>query len=1763
MRVPLLSVLRRSVDSLTWMRVLAVLPILAGVVSTADASNYAAFVSQSVPSTLRPGQSATVSVTMQNTGDTVWEFASGNAYYLGSWDPQDNFTWGTNRAFGSPADQVEPGASYTFQFQITAPSEPGPYWFSWRMLQEAVEWFGDPSPTEVIFIEEPPSVNDAAFEAYSVPGALELGQSTYAYFTIRNTGNTTWTNSGSGSSGDYRLRTENPKDNAIWGGNRADLPTSSVPPNSSVVVAMPITAPSIAGTYYLQVRMIVEYQVDGFGSYSPNFQIVVNAPPPTPTNNAAFVSQQVPSSLSAGQSGTATVTFTNTGQTTWTDGGQYKLRSENPTDNVTWGFNRVYLPPGTTVAPGQSYTFTVPLVAPSTPGPRSFQVRMVQDPIEAFGDFSPATNIQVNANVNTNCTGANPFDDVDDTLAIQACLDRGGVVELSPGTPGHRISGELRMGSNTTLRSSGAAPAILRADRDLPIRERMLQTIGWPQNVTIDSIVFDGRNGIDRVATSADCREGMTGSNLILRGSGVVFRNSQSINVVCGSGMEIDAENMTIENNYFAFNGKGRLDPQSRAPALPWADGLTVWGCNGGTIRQNTFLDNTDLDLVIGATRDCIVTGNTIENNSQFAFAGLGVANDFLSSQLTPGSHSGSQFTWNSIRASRANRIGIGLLVGVHPWFDTRTVFDAGLVQNNTITGTKLNLVVDFIAAGEVTGNAMSNPRPGGIFDESSCSYVANYLLGHRKDPRYPTTAVVQDGYLDVNVESFGRCSPNPFPDGPPGDERPSPRITSPTSDSNFMSPATVTVTATATDSDGTVSKVEFFANNTLIGTDTTAPYSATTSGLAPGLYELKALAYDNLGAVGASPVVNITVSSTNTRPNVTLTAPANGSSFTAPASVRLTATASDPDGTIAKVEFYAGPALVATDTAAPYDVTWSSVPAGDYLITARAYDNGGAVRVSTESAIHVNTSNVPPTVALTSPFPGSNSGGAASVTLMATASDRDGSVSRVEFYAGATLVGTDTTSPYSVVWPNPSPGTYSLTAKAYDNLNASTVSASVAFTVSSGSTNTPPAVTISVPANDAIFAPSTTIQIRVDARDKESAITRVEFFAGSARIATDTTPPFSHDWIAAPVGSHTLSAIAYDGAGASTKSALVKVNVIAPDPVPALLQDDFNDNSLATALWTTTTWTGASSSLVNVGEVNQRIEIGPLATSASTSAYRGVGSAKTYNFTGSAAHVRLVQAPDAASTGFAMYAVGYDANNYYRFYVWNGKIYAQRRIAGVKTDVAGPVTYSATSHAFFRIRHVSNTVKFETAPSSNGRPGAWTQLYSESWNAAVKLTAIRFELKAGTSGVQGVAPGTVVFDDFKASPPSSTDTVRLYDGFEAAQLDTTKWSRTIITGSQDPTLPVDPVNGSLRIGPLPMSATHYNGITTAASYDFTGSYAQVELVTPPSSAANAQAMLSVAVDGSNHYRVYVSNGRLKFERKFSGAKTLRLDLAYSNSAHAFWRIRHDTGMAAIVFETAPSIGGSPGAWTSQWSEAPAIGLTAMKVELKAGVSATETAAPGTAEFDNVTIGAGSGVSTEDVIWQDPFRSALDTSKWTVALLSGAQDTSIPVQSTNGALAIGPLPMTSGYNGASSIGSYDLTGGHAWVRLTAAPAATSTAYAMLTLVVDATNHYRIWVSNGSIAFEKKINDVKNTTTLAFDATAHAFWRIRHDTTADAIVFETAPNQAGLPGAWVARRTITRELAVSALRIELKAGSSEAQTVAPGMVRFDDVRAARQ
>jgi hypothetical protein len=106
----------------------------------------------------------------------------------------------------------------------------------------------------------------------------------------------------------------------------------------------------------------------------------------------------------------------------------------------------------------------------------------------------------------------------------------------------------------------------------------------------------------------------------------------------------------------------------------------------------------------------------------------------------------------------------------------------------------------------------------------------------------------------------------------------------------------------------------------------------------------------------------------TNRPPSVSLTAPAANSTFTAPATVNLAATAADSDGTIGQVDFYAGSSFIGTATASPYGYSWTSVPAGSYQLTAVARDNGGATTTSAAVAITITSATPLPTQVLFTP---------------------------------------------------------------------------------------------------------------------------------------------------------------------------------------------------------------------------------------------------------------------------------------------------------------------------------------------------------------------------------------------------------------------------------------------------------------------------------------------------------------------------------------------------------------------------------------------------------------------------------------------------------------------------------------------------------------------------------------------------------------------------------------------------------------------------
>ena len=145
--------------------------------------------------------------------------------------------------------------------------------------------------------------------------------------------------------------------------------------------------------------------------------------------------------------------------------------------------------------------------------------------------------------------------------------------------------------------------------------------------------------------------------------------------------------------------------------------------------------------------------------------------------------------------------------------------------------------------------------------------------------------------------------------------------------------------------------------------------------------------------------------------------------------------------------------------------VSWTLVGSATISMTAAVYvgmpltsHNASAVCTATFDNVSVTgPANNPPSVSITSPSNGATFTAPASITINATASDTDGTVTKVDFYQNGSFLGTDTTSPYSFTWSNVGAGTYSLTAVATDNSNATGTSPPVSIIVSPPGGGLPP----------------------------------------------------------------------------------------------------------------------------------------------------------------------------------------------------------------------------------------------------------------------------------------------------------------------------------------------------------------------------------------------------------------------------------------------------------------------------------------------------------------------------------------------------------------------------------------------------------------------------------------------------------------------------------------------------------------------------------
>ncbi|MBK6804741.1 MAG: DUF1800 family protein [Betaproteobacteria bacterium] len=367
------------------------------------------------------------------------------------------------------------------------------------------------------------------------------------------------------------------------------------------------------------------------------------------------------------------------------------------------------------------------------------------------------------------------------------------------------------------------------------------------------------------------------------------------------------------------------------------------------------------------------------------------------------------------------------------------------------------------------------------------------------------------------------------------------PKVTLATSTTSLPAPGVVTLTATATDDDGTIAKVSFYDGSSKIGEVASAPYELAYNAAVAKTYNFKAIATDDKGATGTSATIGVTVGQVaNASPKVSLAvSPATQS---APGPVSLTATASDDDGTIAKVAFYQGATKIGEDTSPPYTASFTTTAAGTvYKFTAVATDNLGATGSSAEIGVTVGTANAAPKVTVTSSP--ANQGVPGPLTLTANASDTDGTIAKVAFYNGGTKISEDTTSPFTATFTTTTTGSvYKFTAVATDDKGLSTTSTELGVTVGSV-INAVPKVSLSgTPTSQTTPG---TVTLTASPTDSDGTIAKVSFYANGQKFADVLTPPFTTSYTTTNTGTiYKFYAIATDDRGATATSQDVNISV-------------------------------------------------------------------------------------------------------------------------------------------------------------------------------------------------------------------------------------------------------------------------------------------------------------------------------------------------------------------------------------------------------------------------------------------------------------------------------------------------------------------------------------------------------------------------------------------------------------------------------------------
>ena len=432
----------------------------------------------------------------------------------------------------------------------------------------------------------------------------------------------------------------------------------------------------------------------------------------------------------------------------------------------------------------------------------------------------------------------------------------------------------------------------------------------------------------------------------------------------------VGAAQGVLEYSVIEFTGTARNN---------YPKGIDVHGGTNWIIRHNLFRNIVGPGgsvagpgvLVWRGSSHTLTEGNTFINCSR----GISYGAD---DKVAP-SHRGGIIRNNMIYRSSAQPGDVGIILSASP--DTR-------VLNNTIVLSKTYpRPIEYRYAGTQRVVIANNLVDGAIQARDGATALLVKNLTTAAAPMFVdaasgdlhlasgATAAIDQGDATVGIADDWDGDSRPAGAGIDigADERsaePDPAsidITSPGNGAVFALPASVNLAVNVTPGSHEVTRVDYYTDDVWLGGSVVNPFAMTVTDLVAGDHHLTAIATDSAGGTASSPSVSIQVTAP---PTVTLTAPSNQAVFVPSSSIQLSATASDPDGTIAHVKFLVNGASVASDSSGPYEFVWSNVPAGTYEVRAIATDDTGVAASSNISWVRVGLPDLvetsvtgPPTV--------------------------------------------------------------------------------------------------------------------------------------------------------------------------------------------------------------------------------------------------------------------------------------------------------------------------------------------------------------------------------------------------------------------------------------------------------------------------------------------------------------------------------------------------------------------------------------------------------------------------------------------------------------------------------------------------------------------------------------------------------------------------------------------------------------------------------